>query len=100
MIMQILGPLLEKWIASCTEEKLTEAAGRLPGREVFASDGEAANALFDEAIASLPRLAFIRRSALRRAKAVMVVNGQLRTSALTVTELEEGRDLVSAVRGE
>jgi hypothetical protein len=99
-ILELLGPLIQDWLKKCTEEKLSEAAGHLPEPSTFASEGAAAAALFDEAIASLPRLAFIRRAALRRAKLAAIEGSTVRVRPLTESELEEGRDLVRGFRHE
>lgn len=100
VILEVLGPILADWLKECSKEKLDEAAGRLPEPGTYANEGAATAALFDEAIRGLPRLAFIRRSALRRAKAAMVDGTKIRKKPLTPAEIEEGRDLVGAVKGE
>lgn len=99
-ILELLGPLLQDWLKKCTEERLNQAAAELPDADTFANEGEAAAALFDRAIADLPRLAFVRRAALRRAKAVSIEGKKIRTRPLTASEIAEGRDLVGGVRGE
>lgn len=99
-LLAIFGPLISDWLKECTEEKLSDAADNLPEPSTFGSEGEATAALFDEAIARLPRLAFVRRAALRRMKAASIVDGKLRTAPLTAEEIAEARDLVGGVRQE
>jgi len=99
-ILELLGPLLQSWLKDCTEERLANAAAELPPADTYGSEGEAAAALFDKAIADLPRLAFVRRAALRKAKAVAVQGKKLRPAKLTAAEIAEGLDFVGAVKGE
>ncbi len=67
-LMQVFGPILAEWLKKCMEERMEEAAKNLPVASSFASEADAADALFDEMIAGLPRFAFIRRAAFRRMK--------------------------------
>lgn len=99
-LIELFGPLLANWLKECTEERLSNAAAELPDADSYASEGEAAAALFDRAISDLPRLAHVRRAALRRAKAIAVEGKKIRTRPLTAAEMVEGRDLVGGVRGE
>lgn len=99
-LIELLGPLLADWLKKCTEERFAQAAAELPDADTFANEGEAAAALFDRTIADLPRLAFVRRAALRRAKAVSIEGKKIRTRPLSAAEIAEGRDLVGGVRGE
>lgn len=68
-LIQVLGPILIEWLKKWLEDRLQQAAARLPAVESFGSPELARAALFDEAIASLPRFAFARRALLRRMKA-------------------------------
>jgi hypothetical protein len=99
-LIELFGPLLQDWLKDCTAERLSDAARELPEPDTFGSEGEAASALFDRAISDLPRLAFVRRAALRRAKAAAVVGKKIRRTPLTAAELAEGRDYVGGVKGE
>jgi len=100
VLLELFGPLLADWLKGCTEERLANAAAELPPADTYGSEGEAATALFDRAIADLPRLAFVRRAALRRAKAVAVQGKKIRRAKLTAAEIAEGLDFVGAVKGE
>lgn len=99
-LLQLFGPILQDWLEKCTEEKLNDAAQSLPSADSFASEAAAVEALFDEAIANTPRLAFLRRAALRRMKAAAVKDGVVRREPLTAAEIEEGRDLIRGIRRE
>jgi hypothetical protein len=99
-LLTIFGPLIADWLKGCLEERLNEAAASLPPAETYASEGDASDALFDEAIRGLPRFAFARRAALRRAKAAAREGDGIRTAPLTAAELDEARDLVGAVKNE
>ncbi|VTT96592.1 unnamed protein product [Gemmataceae bacterium] len=63
----ILAELIKKWLAT--------AADRLPAAETFASEDQARDALFDQAIADLPKRARGRRALLRRLKGVAAASG-------------------------
>ncbi len=99
-ILEVFGPILASWLKDCSKDKLTDAASSLPDPITFATEGAATAALFDEAISNLPRLAFIRRAALRRMKSAAIVDGKLRRTPLTADEIAEARDLVGAVRND
>jgi len=100
VLLELFGPLLADWLKGCTEERLANAAAELPPADTYGSEGEAAAALFDRAISDLPRLAFVRRAALRKAKAVAVQGKKIRRTKLTAAEIAEGLDFVGAVKGE
>lgn len=68
-LLTIFGPMLIEWLKQWLESRMADAATRLPAVASFGSEGDARDALFDEAIRSLPRFAFARRSLLRRMKA-------------------------------
>jgi hypothetical protein len=99
-LIELFGPLLTDWLKSCTEERLEDAAADLPATTSYANEGEAVGALFDAAIADLPRLAFVRRAALRRMKAASIDGKKMRRAPLTAEEVREARDLVGGVRNE
>jgi len=99
-LMEVFGPILQDWLKDCTAERLNRAAAELPPAETFGSDAAATVAMFDEAIASLPRLAFVRRTGLRRMKAAAIVDGKVRRAPLTAHEIAEARDIVGGVRNE
>lgn len=99
-LLEVFGPILQDWLKECTKERLEDAAADLPDVGSYASEGAAVVAMFDTAIADLPRLAFVRRSALRRMKAASVRDGKMRRAPLTAEEIREGRDLVGGVRNE
>ena len=99
-ILELLGPILQDLLKSCMEDQLNDAAGELPAAETYGSDGLAAEALFNQAIANLPFWARFRKRALRRAKAVAVQGNALRTTPLTEAEIREGYSLVGSVRAE
>lgn len=69
MLIELFGPLLIEWLKKWLEDRLNKAAASLPAAESYGSPELARAALFDEAIAALPRLAFARRALLRRMKA-------------------------------
>ena len=100
VLLELFGPLLADWLKGCTEERLANAAAALPPADTYGSEGEAAAALFDRAIADLPRLAFVRRAALRKAKQVAVQGKKIRRAKLTAAEVAEGLDFIGAVKGE
>jgi hypothetical protein len=93
-IMEVLGPLLE----DCGKERLKRAAERLPQPEKFGGEGEAAAALYDEAIRMTWRP--LVRLGLRRAKSASVEGKKLRKRPLTADEMAEGRDFVDCIRME
>ncbi len=97
-IMEIFGPLLSDWLKECTEDRLSNATADLPPVGEFVSEGAAAYAMFDAAIADLPRFAFIRRRALERMRDRTVEGAAIRRTPLTADELREARDIVRAVR--
>jgi hypothetical protein len=99
-LIRVLGPVLAGWVEDCTKERLEKAAAKLPAADTYASEGEAAAAVFDRAIKDLPRWAKWRRKALQRAKEVAVQGKKLRRAKLTAAEIAEGLDFVGAVKGE
>lgn len=91
-LLEIFGPLIVAWLKAWLEDRLNRAAANLPAPESFGSPELARAALFDEAIADLPRFAFVRRALLRRMKA---------TDANPTPEaLAELRDLAAAAANE
>lgn len=92
-LLQIFGPILGEWLKKWLDSLLNKAAARLPDAETFGSPDAARAALFDEAIASLPRFAFARRSLLRRMRA----HG---TGELTPDQKAEFCDLAGAAENE
>jgi hypothetical protein len=98
LILELVGPLLEKWMAECTADRLESASAELPPATSFASQGDAATALFDKAIDDLPRFAFVRRRALERMRDKSVEGDKLRTAPFTAEELREARDIVGHIR--
>lgn len=68
-IVQLFGPIVAKWIQDWLESRLKRAAEQLPPATAFASDGAAASALFDKAIANEWWFNVRARRRLRNAKA-------------------------------
>lgn len=68
-LLQIFGPILAEWLKKWLDSWLQATAAKLPDAGTYATDGEAQMALFDAAIAGLPRFAFGRRALLRRMRA-------------------------------
>jgi hypothetical protein len=99
-LIRVLGPVLADWLEGCTKERLENAAAKLPAADTFASEGEAAAAVFDRAIADLPRWAKWRRNALARAKEVAVQGAVIRREPLTESEVAEGLALTAFARAE
>jgi len=99
-IIELLSPLLQEWLKGCTEERLANAAAELPPADTYGSEGEAAAAVFDRAIADLPRWAKWRRNALARAKEVAVQGAVIRREPLTESEVAEGLALTAFARAE
>lgn len=97
-LFQLFEPLLEKWLASCTKQRLEDAADALPDAGTFGTEAAAVHAVFDRAIDDLPRWAFIRRGALARMKAAAVEGDKVRTTPLTADERREVRDIVGGIR--
>lgn len=101
MIMEILKPILNDLVAKCMENRLQRAARRMPAEAMtFGSDGAATLALLDRAIADCRFYELLKIGALYRAKSVLVINGELRSTPLTADELAEGRALVGVVDAE
>jgi hypothetical protein len=99
-VLELLGPVLQDLLKNCMEDQLNDAAADLPAAETYGSDGLAAEALFEKAIANLPFWARFRKRALRRAKAVAVQGNTLRAYPLSESEIREGFALVGSVRAE
>jgi hypothetical protein len=99
-LIRVLGPVLADWLEGCTKERLENAAAKLPAADTFASEGEAAAAVFDRAIKDLPRWAKWRRKALARAKEVAVQGSAIRREPLTADEVAEGLALTAPARAE
>lgn len=97
-LLTVFGPAISDWLENCTKDRLKEAADSLPAPSTFASEGAAVAAMFNKAIAALPRRAFLRRKALARMKKAAVVNGKLRTKPLTSAELKEAKAVVKGIR--
>ncbi len=93
-ILELLAPLLE----DCGKERLDRAAKRLPDADTFSSEGEAAAALFDEAIAMTWRP--LVRVGLRRAKAAAIEGKKLRKRPLSAEEMAEGKELAACIRAD
>lgn len=66
-ILQVLGPILVEWLRKWLDTRLARAAEKL-GDTVYASEHEARDAMFDQAIADLPHHAHRRRRLLKRMK--------------------------------
>jgi dihydrodipicolinate synthase/N-acetylneuraminate lyase len=92
-LVEVLGPLVADWLKSCGEDRAKRAAERLPAFESFASEDAARDALFDEVIADLPRLAFARRGLLRRLKATAAKAGVTSAGAARPLDPEDAADL-------
>src|SRR5688572_7416325 len=99
-ILELLGPIIQDLLKNCMEDQLNDAAADLPAVETYDSEGQAAEALFNQAIANLPFWARFRKRAMRRAKAVAVEGDKVRRAALTEAEIREGFGLVGGVRAE
>ena len=100
-LIQLLGPIIADWLKKCMESRLRRTANGPAPAESFANEGEAASALIDGVIASLPWYAYMRRSALRALKRVAITaDGKVRTEPLTATEIAEARDLAAAIENE
>jgi hypothetical protein len=98
LAMQLFSALLPALIESCTEKQLKKAAKELPPANTFASEGEALAAVFDKAIANLPKFAHRRRKGLTRMKQKAIQGDKIRTKPLTAAELKEGKKLVKGIR--
>jgi hypothetical protein len=68
-LVQLFGPILAEWLKKWLDSLLNSAAARVAAPETFTTPAAATAAMFDEAVSGLPRLAFARRSLLRRLKA-------------------------------
>ncbi|HVL15721.1 MAG TPA: hypothetical protein VM529_24325 [Gemmata sp.] len=97
-LIQLLGPVLQEWLKDCTEEKLKEAAAQLPKASTFGSEGAAAAALFDKAIANQKPWALLRRRALKKAKAAAVEGDKVRRTPLSESEAKAAKKLVGGIR--
>lgn len=98
LLLELAGPLLSKLMENCTKKQLKAAAKQLPAADTFASEGEAAAALIDQAIANLPKRQKRRREALAKLKQKAVVGDTVRTKPLTSAELKEGKLLLKGIR--
>lgn len=92
-LLSVFGPMLIKWLQEWLASRFAEVAAALPDVATFGTPAEARNALFDGAIASLPRFAFARRALLRRMKA----HGD---EPLTGDAAAEFRDMAGAAASE
>lgn len=98
-LLSVLIPMLVAWIQKWIEGRLKKASERLPAVHTYASEADAAVAVFDAAIEDLPRWAFLKRALLRRAKAACVKNGKVMTEA-SAEDAVELRDLANALDNE
>lgn len=98
MILTLVGPLLSGLLENCTKKTLKAATKDLPAADTFGSEGEAAAAMIDAAIAKLPKLAFVRRKALLALKRKAIQGTAIRTKPLTAAELKEGKKLLKGIR--
>lgn len=92
-IMQVFGPLLAEWLQKWLDSLLNKSAARLPTLSSFNTAEAAKGALLDEAISSLPRLAFARRAMLRRMKSMSV-------NSASDEDVAELRDIAAAAENE
>ncbi len=69
-IVNLLGPMLAKWLSEWLDNLLKRAAERLPPPSSYNSPVEAQEALFGKAMGLIPFLAFGRKLLLRRGRAV------------------------------
>ncbi len=100
-----IGPILSEWLKKWLEGKLSVAGAAFTSAPAaYADPSRAYAALFDSAISDTPRLAFARRSLLRRLKAVAVARaGDFASQpvvALTQTEVDDIRDAAGAAENE
>ena len=101
VLREVLGPAIKKWMESCLEEKLQEAALALPPVASYACEADATDALFDEAIRSLWFWQVNRRRALEAMKkAAREPDGTVRRRALDAAELSQARAMGVACRNE
>lgn len=101
VLLEVFGPAIKKWMESCLEEKLQEAALALPPVASYACEADATDALFDEAIRNLPFWAINRKRALAAMKAAArEPDGKVRRRALDAAELSQARAFGVACRGE
>lgn len=103
MLIQVLGPILVEWLRKWLDSRLARAAEKLPAMSSYASEHAARNALFDQAIADLPHLAYARRALLRRMKDASIdagVTSQGAARPLTEEEATGLADLAGAAAEE
>lgn len=102
MLIQVFGPILIEWLKKWLESRLSAAAEKLPAFATYGSEHEARDAMFNQAIADLPRLAFARRAMLRRMKAAAATAGVTSTDPGRVSsdDLVELVDLAGAANDE
>lgn len=103
-LLQTFGPLLTEWLKRWLEDRLKGASAALAKPATYGPEPALA-ALFDAAIAAVPRGAFARRALLRRLRAVAVARAEaiVRNDApvaLTQTEIEDVRDAAGAADAE
>ena len=105
MLIELFGPILVEWLKKWLDDRLKTAAAHLPDPHTFASPMAGTTALFDKAIASLPLLAFSRRTLLRRLRSASVARSEMIFSgthpmALSAEEQAEISDAAGAARNE
>lgn len=104
-LIELFGPILVEWLKQWLDDRLKTAASHLPEPSSFSSPAAGTMALFDKAIASLPILAFSRRTFLRRLRAAAVERSEMifagsASIGLTFEELSDIGDSAGATRNE
>lgn len=76
-LIELFGPALVEWLLRWLDNRLVMAATLLPSPTSYPTEADARAALFDQAIDSLPRFAFARRTLLRVLRDIAVRGGPL-----------------------
>lgn len=104
-LLAFLGPILEKWLATCAEKRAAKVAATLPPLESYSSQSDARRALLAAMRDDLPKWARIRKALLTRAAAVLDKHDVTTATVGTIQDVSpddaaELRNLSSAAEDE
>lgn len=71
-LMQLFGPLIAEWLRKWLDDRFAKVLPMMPDPAAYPDDAARVRAICDAALATVPRIAFMRRSLIRRIQVAAV----------------------------
>lgn len=97
-LLKYLGPVLLEWLRKFLENRLERAAAKLPDFATYATEHDARDAVFQQAIDDLPRFAYARRALFHRLK-LAASDAGVTTAGTTLPLNESEVEEIAALAG-